>query len=73
MPVIAAFVQTGLPSMLNVTVPVGVPDPGETAVTVAVNVTNCPATDGLADDATEVVVFAGFTVNPPVRVPLLPL
>ena len=49
----------------NVTVPVGVPVPGGTTATVAVNVTDCPNTDGLADDATVVVVLAlgeGLTV-----------
>lgn len=42
---------------LNVTVPDGVPEAGELALTVAVNVTDCPDTDGLADEVTEVVVF----------------
>jgi len=32
---------------LNVTVPLGVPLPGAAAITVAVNVTACPKTDGL--------------------------
>jgi hypothetical protein len=31
-----------LPSMLNCTVPAGVPDPGEAAVTFAVKLTDCP-------------------------------
>src|SRR6516164_2025800 len=44
-----------LPSV-NVTVPVGVPDP-EVGLTVAVNVTFCPATDVPADEVTAVVVF----------------
>ena len=35
---------------LNVTVPVGVPAPGALTVTVAVNVTDWPKTDGLADE-----------------------
>ena len=38
---------------LNVTVPVGVPDPDET---VAVNVTDCPEFDGFNDEAREVEV-----------------
>jgi hypothetical protein len=46
---------------LNVTVPPATPLPGELTVTVAVNVTDCPATDGFADDATAVVVFALVT------------
>ena len=33
----------------NVTVPVGVPAPGETALTVAVNVTDWPNTDGFTE------------------------
>lgn len=45
------------PSM-NVTVPVGVP---EAAVTVAVKVTDCLKTDGLADEARAVAVVALFT------------
>ena len=37
----------------NVTVPVGVPEPGALAVIVAVNVTDSPNTEGLADDTTD--------------------
>ena len=70
---IAAFVQTGLPSTLNVTVPVGVPDPGATDETVAVKVTDCPVTDGFTDDATAVEVDAAFTTCPPASVPVDPL
>ena len=50
--------STAVPSPENVTVPVGVPVPGAFTVTVAVNVTDCPATDGLSDDDTVVVVEA---------------
>ncbi len=46
------------PSTLNCTVPVGVPPP---LVTVAVNVTLCPNTDGFTDALTAVVVVAAFT------------
>jgi hypothetical protein len=46
----------------NVTVPVGVPVPGGFTVTVAVNVTDWPKTDGLAEDATVVVVAAPPTL-----------
>src|SRR6266404_6975577 len=46
---------------LKVTVPVGVPPPGLFAVTVAVKVTDCPDTDGLAEELTNVVVLY-FTV-----------
>ena len=46
-----------LPSK-KVTVPVGVP---LAPVTVAVNVTACPATDGFIDEATTVVVAFSMT------------
>jgi len=46
----------------NVTEPVGVPLPGAFAVTVAVNVTDWPKTDGLAEETTEVVVLSWLTV-----------
>ena len=36
----------GFPSMMNVTVPIGVPEP-EAGVTIAVNVTACPTVAGL--------------------------
>ncbi|GAO05924.1 hypothetical protein TPA0598_01_02940 [Streptomyces lydicamycinicus] len=42
----------------NVTVPVGVPAPGATGETVAVNVTGAPTTDGSGDEVTVVVVDA---------------
>jgi hypothetical protein len=47
---------------LKVTAPVGVPVAGNTAATVAVNVTDCPNTVGVPDVETEVVVFALLTV-----------
>src|SRR5204863_2199820 len=47
---------------LKVTVPVGVPAPGLLAVTVAVKVTDCPDSDGLAEELTSVAVLAFFTV-----------
>ena|SRR5579884_1223411 len=50
------------PPSLKFAVPVGVPAPGRLAVTVAVKVTLCPKTDGLADELTVVVVLAWFTV-----------
>ena len=40
---------------LKVTVPVGVPEPGAFALTVAVNVTDWPNTDGLTEVAVVVV------------------
>ncbi len=55
---------------LNVTVPVRVPDAaGGLPLTVAVKVTVWPDTEGLADDASVVVVGAALTVC--VIVPLL--
>jgi len=45
----------------KLTVPVGVPEPGAVTVTVAVNVTLCPKTDGFADEAIVVVVPHLFT------------
>jgi hypothetical protein len=53
--------RTVLPSR-NVTVPLGVPEPGAAVFTVAVNVTDCPSTDELAELATVVLVVAGATV-----------
>src|SRR5438874_1962083 len=47
---------------LKVTVPVGVPAPGLLAVTVAVKVTDCPDTDGLAEELTRVVVLDAAVV-----------
>ncbi len=45
----------------NVTVPVGVPTPGLTTATVAVNVTLWPKTAVLAEEVNVVVVDAGAT------------
>src|SRR5207247_821350 len=50
------------PPSLNVTVPVGVPTPGDTADTVAVKVTAWPNTVGLMSDTTVVLVAALLTV-----------
>jgi len=47
-----------LPSITNWTVPVRVPEPGATALTVAVNVTDWPNTDGLVEAVTAVAVEA---------------
>ena len=47
---------------LKVTVPLGVPLPGDAAATVAVKVTDCPNTEGLAEETTVVVVLAALTV-----------
>ena len=50
---------------MNSPLPVGVPVPGEFTVTVAVNVTDWPNFDGLAEDVEAVVVpaFSTFCVN----------
>ena len=50
------------PSIENCTVPVRVPAPGDTALTVAVKVTDWPNTEGLTEEATVVVVLAWLTV-----------
>ena len=47
----------GTPSPKNWTVPVAVPAPGETAATVAVNVTDCPKTEGVVEANAVVVVM----------------
>src|SRR4030088_574961 len=49
------------PPSWKVTVPVGVPEPGGLAVTVAVKVTLCPETDGLTEELSAVVVGSWFT------------
>jgi hypothetical protein len=46
----------------KVTIPLGIPAPGATALIAALNVTACPKTVGLAEEVSEVVVVAGFTV-----------
>src|SRR5437773_1390824 len=50
------------PSILKRTFPVGAPAPGATGLTVAVNVTDWPNTEGLAEEITAVAVSALFTV-----------
>jgi len=46
---------------LNVTVPLALPVPGDVTVNVAVNVTDCPETDGLGEPTSAIVVLALFT------------
>src|SRR6185437_13762631 len=60
-PPVSVPVPIGLAPSRNVTVPVGVPAPGATAETVAVNVTDWPKTDGFCDEVTSVAVLALFT------------
>src|SRR3981081_292810 len=50
------------PPSWKVTVPVGVPAPGGLAVTVAVKVTLWPATEGLTEELSAVVVASWRTV-----------
>jgi hypothetical protein len=50
------------PSM-KVTLPVGVPAPGATAVMVSVKVTDWPGEEGLTDEVSVDFVEAGFTVS----------
>ena len=50
------------PSSENCTVPVRVPEPGATALTVAVKVTDWPKTEGLAEEATVVLLPAWLTL-----------
>ena len=58
-----------VPSIWNCTVPVGVPEPGGLAATVAVKVTDWAKTEGLAVEVTVVVVLSWETVW--VSVPVL--
>lgn len=51
-----------VPPSLKATVPGGVPEPGATALTVAVKVTEVPRIEGLAEELSPVVVSALFTV-----------
>ena len=51
-----------LPPSLNCTVPVGVPELGGAAKTVAVKVTAWPKDEGFADDETPVELPSGFSV-----------
>jgi hypothetical protein len=53
----------GVVPSINVTVPVGVPAPGETALTVAVKWTGWPKTEGFWLEATVVELSALLTVS----------
>jgi hypothetical protein len=72
-PPLSMTVHTAAPPLLEsvmVTVPVGVPAPGETAATVAVKVTVCPKVEGFETDVSVVEDEAWFTVCD--TLPLLP-
>jgi len=56
-------VPSDVDPLVNCTVPVGVPDPGLTAPTVAVIVTGCPKTGDAGDEVTVVLVDACPTVT----------
>jgi hypothetical protein len=58
---VRATVPSAVVPLKNRTEPAGVPLPGATGVTVAVNVTACPAAEGFGVDVTAVVVFARLT------------
>jgi hypothetical protein len=58
----ATGLPRSVPSSANWTSPVGVPEPGWPAATLAVNVTGWPTTDGLADDDSAVLEAAWVTV-----------
>jgi len=60
-PPLSVPVPIEFPPSRNVTVPLGVPVPGATADTVAVNVTDWPNTDGLIVEVTVVAVSALIT------------
>ena len=64
-----ATVARTTPSTMNRTVPLGTPDPGATAVTVAVKVTVVPRAAGLADVRTTARLEAFVTVY--ARLPLV--
>src|SRR5689334_15022701 len=60
-PALRVLVASEVAPSLKVTVPVGVPLPGATALTVAVIVTDWPNTDGFTEDASAVVLPALLT------------
>ena len=64
-------VPIGVAPSRKVTVPVGIPTPGAIALTVTVNVTDCPGVLGLTDETRDDEVFALFTVK--FALPLLPV
>ena len=62
MPALKVAVPSVAAPSRNVTVPVGVPTPGATALTVAVKVTAWPDADGFTDEVTVVELLALLTV-----------
>src|SRR5205823_1863225 len=62
MPLVSVALPNVLAPSRKMTVPVGVPDPGASAATVAVKVTAWPNTDGLAEEITVLVLLTWLTV-----------
>ena len=56
-------VPSGVEPLMKLTVPVGVPAPGLTGLTVAVNVTSCPEIGATGKPVSAVVVDAVATVK----------
>ena len=63
------FVDSTVAPSVKVTTLAGVPTPGADAVTVAVNVTDCPKVDGFGDESSVVVVLAFAITSVSVAVP----
>ena len=61
-PLLRVAVPSVTAPSVKVTEPVGVPEPGDFALTVAVNVTCCPLVDGFLDEVRAVVVDDWLTV-----------
>ena len=62
MPELSVTVASVVAPSLNVTVPVGVPVPGETTDTVEVNVTDAPKQAGLSEETSATLVSALLTL-----------
>ncbi len=61
-PALTVLEPSAVPLSKKVTVPVRVPAPGATGLTVAVMVTVCASADGFGEDVRVVVVFALLTI-----------
>src|SRR2546422_10782318 len=62
LPLTSVTVPSTVAPSRNVTVPVGTPTAGPTALTVALRVTACPTAEGLGVEARVVLVLPGLTV-----------
>jgi hypothetical protein len=74
-PPLSELVASAVEPSMKVPLPVGVPLSGATAVTVAVNVTDSPKTEGFTDEVTLLVVADSLTIRfrgPEVLVTKLP-